>query len=120
MEMLFLAPLPPIDRTEQEWNRVAVEIEEYESATCVHILLCAVAHEGTLAAPGLSENGDVHRSAAITQLQMPLRDLAVRNPESEIEAPAFFPHPRTAFLQAVPNSRNEFFEEMNHEQIVRG
>jgi hypothetical protein len=50
---------------------------------------------------------------------MPLRDLPIHDPESEVEAPAFFPHPRSALLEAVPDSRNEFFEKVNHGAIVR-
>lgn len=50
---------------------------------------------------------------------MTLRNLTVHEPEPEIETPAFFPHPCPALPQAVPDSRNEFFQEMKHEVILR-
>jgi hypothetical protein len=75
-------------------------------------------HGKALTAAGFAKNANVHGAATIAQYKMPLRHLPIRYMESEIEGSAFFPHSSTALLQAVPDSRNEFFEKVDHEVIV--
>ncbi len=117
-ELVAQMPAQPtflrVNRPHEERRRIAVEIEIHEPAPGLDVLLGEVAEERTLAAPGLPEHRHVHRAPHIAERDVPPCDLSVRHAETKIKSAALVPCFASPSAKAVPNTYDEFFEEVDH------
>lgn len=105
--------LSGIDGPEKKGSGITVKVEEDKASVCLDILKAEMPKKRALAGSGLSQDGNVGSSLYCAQAMMSIRDMAVYDPESQVEtlslAPRSAPPPET-----VPNCGNEFFKNMEH------
>jgi hypothetical protein len=113
------APLARVDCSQQERRCVSVEVEICKSAIGFDVLHAEVAQERALSSSRDPEACEMGRPPGVADAEVPPRHVAVDHSKAEIEtrtfAPCSAPPPK-----AVPNGRNEFFEDMDHRDSWSG
>src|SRR5579862_2328016 len=71
---------------EQEWCRVAMQVEKDESSASFNVLFCEQLEKERLAAPGFSEGGKMFRASAKWNLHANLRRTPVDDSGAEVQA----------------------------------
>src|ERR1035438_5851589 len=106
-------PLAGGDGTKQKRRCIAMQIEVHKPASGFNVLQAEILDLRTFAGACLSEDRHVHCAARLTDAELPLRQLLVRDIESQRRRAAGFLPRLTPPMQAVPKRNPELFNDAN-------